>query len=154
MRCVLKYLLLILAFQAIGYEIGQTTQSNMGWYDGLEKSAFTPPDIAFPIVWSTLYVLLAIAARKVFVFWRESKDHGLFLLFCLQMVLNWGWSFVFFGAHEIAYGFYWIVVFDIAMLGFIAAAWRPLHKAALLVAPTFLWGLYAGYLNYAIMVLN
>lgn len=35
-----------------------------GWYAGLAKPFWTPPPFAFPIAWTTLYILMAVA------FWR------------------------------------------------------------------------------------
>lgn len=143
----------IIGYQAIAYGIGLATRANMGWYDTLAKSALTPPDIAFPIVWTVLYVFLALAGYRV---WNKRKEAlSVFISYWVQMALNWGWSFVFFAGHLIFLGFIWIVVFDIAMLSFIVLAWKNDMKVpALLVLPTLLWGSFAGYLNYAIWTLN
>lgn len=152
-----KYILPFLwiaTFQVISGAIGYFTQANMGWYQGLEKSSLTPPDITFPIVWTTLYVLLAIAAWQV---WRDFRRDGMrlaFALFWAQMLMNWAWSFVFFEFHLIAAGFYWICALNITMLIYIAAQWGHNRLAAILVMPTVLWGSFAAYLNYTIMVLN
>ena len=151
-----KYLapaLWIVAFQAIAGVIGYVTRDNMDWYDTLAKSVLTPPDIAFPIVWTILYVLLALAG---WMMWSYRKTHGeAFRLYWMQMLLNWGWSFVFFAAHLVFIGFLWILALNVAMAAFMAVAWRDgLKKPALLVLPTFLWGSFAAYLNYAIWVLN
>ena len=143
----------IIAYQAISYGIGVVTRENMGWYDSLEKSSLNPPDIAFPIVWTILYVLLALAGWKM---WQVRKTAPIaFAAYWVQMLLNWGWSFVFFAAHLVLAGFIWIVIFDLAMLAFIVLAWKAnLKLPALLVLPTLLWGSFAGYLNYSIWVLN
>ena len=131
-----------------------TTQSNMGWYDGLEKSTLTPPDIAFPIVWTSLYVMLAVAAYLV---WKNFKSKGFsaaFILFWAQMLMNWVWSFVFFEFHMVTLAFYWICVLNLLMIGFIIIAWKDNKWASILVIPTVLWGSFAAYLNYSIMILN
>lgn len=155
LRKYIQPALWILAFQVVAAIIGMTTASNMGWYDGLQKSELTPPNIAFPIVWTCLYVMLAIAAYLV---WQNYRAKGLslvFILFWAQMLMNWGWSYVFFEFQMVAAGFYWICALNLLMLGFIIAAWREkLKLAALLVAPTVLWGSFAAFLNYQIMVLN
>ena len=31
------------------------------WYDALAKPAWTPPDWVFPVTWTVLYVMIAIA---------------------------------------------------------------------------------------------
>ena len=90
------------AAQAIGASIAH---SNMDWYATLQKPSFTPPAIAFPIVWTTLYVLMAIAA---WTFWRHAENAGLrrtgVIWFGVQLVLNVAWTFAFFGLHQPGYG--------------------------------------------------
>lgn len=154
MKKYLPPVLWILGFQIISGLIGYTTSNNMGWYEDLNKSAFTPPDIAFPVVWTTLYILLALAAWQVWKGFQERGINKAFVLFWLQMALNWGWSFVFFEFHQVALGFYWICALNIAMLAYVIVQWPSNKLAALLVVPTILWGSFAAYLNYAIMVMN
>lgn len=153
MQKIIQPALWILGYQAIAYGIGMSTRANMGWYDTLEKSTLNPPDIAFPIVWTILYVLLALAGWTI---WQGRKTAPkAFVAYWVQMALNWGWSFVFFVGHLVFIGFVWIVLLDIAMLVFIVMAWKAdMKPAALLVLPTLLWGSFAGYLNYMIWVLN
>lgn len=153
-RKYLQPFLWVFGFQAVSAVIGMSTSNNMVWYDTLEKSSLTPPDIAFPIVWTSLYIMLALAAWQV---WKEFRVRGVnktFILFWFQMLLNWGWSFVFFEFHLIALGFYWICALNIAMIAYIFVQWRTNKKASLLVVPTVLWGSFAAYLNYSIMALN
>ena len=35
------------------------------WYRQLDKPSFTPPDRVFPVVWSTLYALIAYSGWRV-----------------------------------------------------------------------------------------
>ncbi|MDN5569244.1 MAG: tryptophan-rich sensory protein [Paracoccus sp. (in: a-proteobacteria)] len=35
------------------------------WYESLQKPSFTPPKCAFPVAWSTIYLLSTIAAARV-----------------------------------------------------------------------------------------
>ena len=35
------------------------------WYEGLQKPSWTPPRWAFPVVWTTLYLLMSFAAMRV-----------------------------------------------------------------------------------------
>ncbi|NCT40095.1 MAG: tryptophan-rich sensory protein [Alphaproteobacteria bacterium] len=154
MKKFIPPLLWIIGFQAISGLIGFATAANMGWYRTLEKAPLNPPDLAFPIVWTTLYVLLALAGWLV---WTKRNDDGFalaFRLYWVQMLLNWGWSFVFFAAHLVVIGFFWIVALDLAMIAFIIVAWNKSRIAALLVLPTVIWGSFAAYLNVMIWILN
>ena len=154
MKNILSPLLWIVAFQLIGGAIGFYTNSNMEWYDGLEKSALTPPGYVFGIVWPILYVMLALAGWRMWTQCKDPSAYTPFRLFWVQMLLNWGWSFVFFKFHQIELGFAWIIALLIAMLAFVISAWKNFRLAALLVVPTILWGCFASYLNLMIWILN
>lgn len=152
MKKYIAPVLWILAFQVIAGGIGYITSQNMGWYDTLEKSALTPPDIAFPIMWTSLYIMLALAGWMMWQV-RKTADEA-HRIFWMQMFLNWGWSFVFFGFHLVFIAMLWIVVLLVTMLVFVVKVWDQQRIAAYLVIPTILWGCFATYLNYAIWILN
>ena len=66
------------------------------WYHSLNKAAFNPPDWVFAPVWTCLYILMAVAAWRV---WRCIDATGrrlALLLFTLQLSLNLYWSLLFF----------------------------------------------------------
>lgn len=144
----------IIAFQIVGSAIGYFTASNMDWYDTLTKSPLTPPDIAFPIAWTSLYIMLALCGWKVWDGFSLPNGKTVFLLFWAVMPLNWAWSFIFFEFQMIAAGFWWIIAMNISMIAFIAVAWANNRVAALLMVPTLLWCSFAAYLNYSIWILN
>ena len=75
--------------------------STKGWYEELQKPSWNPPAWLFGPVWSTLYLLMAIAAWLV---WREGGWAGqrrALTLFVVQWVLNVLWTPLFFGQHLI-----------------------------------------------------
>ncbi|MEK9968676.1 MAG: TspO/MBR family protein [Ferrovibrio sp.] len=124
------------------------------WYPDLAKPALTPPDIAFPIVWTLLFALMALAAWRV---WRAAGWHqarGALALFGLQLVLNLGWSALFFGLQQPGWALAEIVVLAVAIGACMAAFARHDRIAALLLAPYLLWVGFAAYLNAAIWLLN
>lgn len=151
----LYYILWIAAFLCISYGIGVVTRANMGWYDTLVKSSLTPPDVAFPIVWSCLYILLAICVATLFKDARSTQSYTLPALFSLYMLINWAWSFIFFMGHMVDFGFYWIILSDIVLATFIAMSWAQGKRVyCALTLPTFAWGCFAAYLNGTIVILN
>ncbi|HCK32187.1 MAG: tryptophan-rich sensory protein [Micavibrio sp.] len=137
----------IIAFLGISYFIGQVTQANMAWYADLPKSPLNPPRIAFPIAWTSLYIMLAVAGSLIF----RAKGEGISKhkkLFAVYMLMNWAWSFIFFGAHMVTLGFVWIVLSALVLGVLILCLWRGSKKiAALLCIPTLCWSLFAAYLN-------
>ena len=67
------------------------------WYQSLVRPRWTPPGWVFPVVWTTLYILMAWAAARV----AGLPGAGLALgLWGLQIALNTLWTPVFFGARR------------------------------------------------------
>lgn len=121
------------------------------WYAGLEKPSFNPPNWIFAPVWTTLYVLIAIAGWRI---WIKGRNSAAMWLWWVQLALNFAWSPVFFGAHQIAAALAIILALFAAILLFIANAWRRDRSAALLFAPYALWVGFASILNGALFALN
>lgn len=120
------------------------------WYAGLVKPPFNPPNWLFAPAWTLLYVLIAIAGWRV---WRIGARTA-FTIWIVQMILNFLWTPVFFGAHQMALGLFVILALLVAILAFIAAARRVDRPAALLFAPYALWVAFASLLNASLLYLN
>jgi len=131
-----------------------TTPNIPTWYAGLRKPAGTPPPWVFGPVWTTLYLLMGVAAWLLYEARKQPGGRLAFGLFWVQLVLNGAWSPVFFGLHQPAWGLAIILIMDLAVIAWIAASWRVSKLAALLVMPYLGWILYASYLNYGIWSLN
>lgn len=148
-------LLWILAFEAISFAIGMATQGDVSqWYATLTPPPLTPPNIAFPVMWTILYALIASAG---WVLWTSRHLPGgreRLTLFALYMALNWSWTFIFFTAHLMLTGFLWIVLLDIVAIALIAKSWRDVRPASLLMIPPTLWTCFAAYLNGGYWWLN
>ena len=145
----------VCAFLCISYFIGQTTQAGMPWYDTLIKSPYNPPKIMFPIVWTTLYIMLAMVGCYLWRHKQNSFMKNMFIGFCLYMLVNWAWSYIFFYAHYISTGFYWIILSDLILGFLIFRLFKQGYQfLSLSLLPTFIWGCYAAYLNGYIMILN
>ncbi len=124
------------------------------WYAALEKPPGLPPNWVFPLVWSILYVLMAIAAAWI---WQapDSPDRSIALwLYAAQLLANAIWSWLFFGRHRIG-----LALIDLMILLVLATltTWafkRVEFAAAVLLWPYLLWLLVALYLNSAVLWLN
>ena len=143
-----RLLFLLLLIQGVGYiGGGYMTPDAMAWYHVLDKSFLTPPGWVFGVVWPVLYALMAVAAWLV---WGKVSPRG----FTLQLVANGLWPFVFFCLRTPGAALGVLIV----MLGLLGATMRGFYMqsrtAAGLLAPTFAWGLFALYLNAAIVAMN
>lgn len=131
-----------------------TTPNLASWYAGLEKPWFNPPNIAFPIAWSILFALMAVAAWRVAMLSEGGERTRALGVFALQLALNVGWSFCFFGARSPLLGMIEVVPFFLAILWTIAR-FRPIDGlAAALLWPYAAWVAFAAALNAAILHLN
>ena len=121
------------------------------WYAGLAKPSFNPPGWLFGPVWTVLYVLIAVAGWRV---WQRDRTGWPMKLWWAQLALNFLWTPVFFGAHQIGFALVVILLMFAAILAFLATAWRRDHVAALLFVPYAVWVAFALLLNGSIWMLN
>jgi translocator protein len=135
---------------AIGLGIGSLTAPD-GWYAALAKPSFNPPNWIFPPVWTVLYVLIGAAGWRV---WRLRGGGPLRALWSAQLVLNFAWTPSFFVLHRIGLAFGVIALLLLAILAFVAFAWKRDRVAALLFLPYAAWVAFAAALTAAIWQLN
>lgn len=140
------------AAAAIG---GALTEPNLPWYDTLAKPGFTPPNAAFPVVWTILYAMMAVSAWLVWRVPARESDRKLGLVwFGIQLALNVAWSFAFFWLHSPALGLVVIMLLLAAIVTTIVLFDRSSRAASLLLMPYVLWVSFAAALNFAIWLLN
>lgn len=126
-----------------------------GWYAGLVKPAFNPPNWIFAPVWTTLYILMAWAAWRIVTMPSNSPGRKTALAFFFaQLTMNAVWSWLFFGLHSPIGGLLNIVPQLVLILLTIERFWRLDRVAALFLVPLAGWVGFATVLNYAIWQLN
>lgn len=132
-----------------------TFQAIPTWYAGLERTSLTPPNWVFGPVWTTLYILMAIAA---FLVWREEakkeKVKEALQLFGLQLVLNILWSILFFGSHLILSAYVEILFLLASVILTTIWFYRVNKTAAYLLIPYILWVSFASILNLLTYLAN
>ncbi len=103
MKKIVKFVLPILICLAVGYASGEVTKESIAtWYVHLNKPFFNPPNWVFAPVWTLLYVLMGVAAGKIWNTEGVSKEiiKKALLFFSVQLALNALWSYLFFGLHN------------------------------------------------------
>lgn len=151
---LLKLFFWIVLFESIGFLLGLLTQANLyPWYAHLNKSVLTPPGYVFSIVWSLLYLLLAVVGWLLFNRLQPSIKK-IKLLFSLQMLMNWLWTPLFFGLHLLTVSMVWLVFLTFLNMLLIIKACKEHKIIAWLLTPYALWLMYASYLNGVIALTN
>ena len=150
---VWKFVVGILGCEAVGFLGSWFTFAEIPtWYASLNRPWFQPPNWLFGPVWTLLYALMGIAAARL---WSVKRaDDGLKRLFLGQLFLNFLWTPVFFGAHNLLGGLLIILAMDVCVAALIRRLWRADRTSAILLFPYLAWILFATLLNTAILHLN
>ena len=123
------------------------TPDRMAWYHSLNQSSLTPPDYYFGIVWTILYLFMAISA---FLVWNKASPR----YFVLQLITNGLWPFLFFHLHHPTAAFIDILFMIVFVFLTIKIFYKVSKTAGILLLPLFGWILFACYLNAYIVFYN
>jgi benzodiazapine receptor len=141
-----------------GGAVGLATSGDIrGWYRSLRKPAWNPPDGMFGPVWTTLYLLMGVAAALVAREGRRATSEpgstadrrvpvGLGA-FAVQLVLNLAWSLVFFRARRVRLAFAELCALWVGIAVTSVAFARVRLLAGVLLLPYLAWTTFAGLLN-------
>lgn len=135
---------------------GQITQNSVGtWYLTIRKPWFNPPTWVFPVAWTALFALMAAGFWRVLRFpdGHPGRREAI-VAFLVQLTLNVGWSFAFFGARSPLAGLVVVIAMFVAILWTIAAFRRVDALAARLLWPYLAWVGFAAALNATIVWMN
>jgi tryptophan-rich sensory protein len=153
---VIKLVICVAACLSAGF-IGSlfTTPAIPTWYAGLIKPPFSPPNWVFAPVWTTLYILMGVAAYLV---WMkgigEKRVLNALILYVVQLVLNASWSLFFFGLKSPLSGMIIILFLWAFILLTIIRFYYVSRLASYLMIPYLLWVSFASALNLSIWMLN
>lgn len=131
-----------------------TTPKLAGWYAQLNKPSFAPPNFVFPIVWPTLYAMMAIALWRLIEAPASRGRTRAISLFLGQLALNAAWTWVFFHFEMIRGGLIVIIALAVLIAATMAASWRVSRLAAWLLAPYLLWISFATLVSAEFARLN
>ena len=124
------------------------------WYPTLIKPAWTPSGATIGLIWTILYGLMAIAAWVVWLDGGAKGQRHPLRLYSLQLLLNLGWTFVFFGLRSPGIALVEIGVLWMAILVTSVSFWRTSRLAGALMVPYLIWVSFAAALNAKIWRLN
>lgn len=143
------------SFLAAGLGSAATTQAITTWYPTIAKPSWNPPNAVFAPVWTTLFLLMSIAAWRA---WRAAPTPAAagqtLALYGAQLVLNVLWSVLFFTLHRPGLALIEIVLFLALLVTLQVRFARTDRLAGLLWSPYVVWVGFATVLNGTIWWLN
>lgn len=125
------------------------------WYRGLAFPPWKPPDYAFPLMWTTIFTLAAVAGV---LGWRAMPERRarawLVGLFGLNAALNIAWSWLFFTLKRPDWALLEVGPLWLSILALVVVLWPRARLAALCLVPYLGWVAVAAALNLSIVQLN
>lgn len=131
------------------------TRDAMIQYGTFNKPPFFPPGWLFPVVWTILYLVMGFASWLVI---REKAEHpktrNALAIYIVQLVVNFFWSLIFFGAQSYLFAFIWLMCLWGLVILCGLMFFRIKKAAGILMLPYVLWVTFAAVLNFSVYVLS
>ena len=122
------------------------------WYSLINKPSFSPPDLIFAPVWSTLYLMMTIS---IWIFWHsKNKDINTIYIYFIHLVFNTTWSVVFFVFHNMLLALVVLIILIILIFTLIIRFRRVNLLSSYLMIPYLLWCSFALILNSSLILIN
>lgn len=139
----------------VGFLSSIFTGRAMDQYKSLAQPPFAPPSWLFAPVWTILYILMALAAYRVWMYGlKKRKVKTALILYAVQLVFNFLWSILFFTLKLRGPAFLEILVLLLLIVLTTVKFFKIDKKAAYLMIPYILWVSFAAVLNYSVWQLN
>lgn len=135
--------------------VGKLISSSAKMYENLNRPWFSPPSWVFSVVWTVLYILMGVAAYRIYLRYKGGdKAKGALLLYGLQLILNFAWSIIFFVFKLYGLAFIELIILLILIIITTIKFLNFDKIAGWLMVPYIVWVSFAGVLNLFIWMLN
>jgi tryptophan-rich sensory protein len=125
------------------------------WYHHLAKPAWTPPDVAFGVIWTAIF---AFAATSGSLAWLKAKTaptrETIIGLFAANGFFNVFWSLLFFTLHRPDWALWESLALWLSVAALVVFLMRVSRTASLLTVPYLVWVSIAVLLNADVVRLN
>lgn len=150
MKKILKFILILIPW-FIG---GLLFKSDTVFYKSLNKPVFAPPSILFPIVWTILYILIAISIYLILKDNKLKDNPNYTKTLLINYVSNQIFSFLFFTLKSPFLALIDTFIVLISSL-FLYYESKELNKiSAKLLIPYIIWNIFATILIIFIFFMN
>ncbi len=150
------YVYSIIVTLAVGGLSAFFTSGNRDVYESTATPPLSPPSWVFPVVWTILYVLMAISFARVFVKRKHEPRmrRNAVNIYALNLFFNFFWSIIFFDFNAYLLAFIWLLLLWLIIFVMLLNFYRTDKISGLLLVPYLVWVTFAGYLNLGVFVLN
>ena len=133
---------------------GAATDVDSAWYRRLRKPPFQPPGPLFGLAWTVLYALIAVSAGRALHRLPKGRRRPYATALGVNLVLNVGWSWIFFRGHSPAAATVEILALQASNIDLARRTTRIDRTAGLLLAPYLAWVGFASVLTGDILRRN
>ena len=127
------------------------TRPDTAWYRALDKPPWQPPPVAFPLVWTPLYVSIAWATGRAVTATPPGPERRRMLAVTgVDLVANAGWNWAFFAARSPVAGLGVLAGLNAANAVLVREVARRDPVAGAALSPYAAWCGFATALNLAI----
>ena len=140
---------------AVGGLSALLSGGGMQTFAQMNKPPLSPPGWLFPVAWTVLYLLMGFASWLVLTSDQPKPQiKSALQVYGLQLAVNFFWSIIFFSQQRYLFAFFWLLLLWVLIIVTMMRFYRIRELAGELLLPYFLWVTFAGYLNFAIYLLN
>lgn len=152
---LVKLTISILLCLGVGALSSALSMGTMGAYSELKQPAFAPPSWIFGPVWTILYIMMGIAAYRIWMLGLENDQvRDALFFFGAQLVFNFMWTILFFRFELRGLAFLEIIILLVLIIITTVKFYKLDQTAGYLMIPYILWVSFASVLNYSIWELN
>lgn len=144
MKKILTYILILLPWflsSLVGFN---------NFFNTINTPVFTPPKIFFPIIWTILYVLIAIS---IFII-KDNLDKKYIIILIINYIFNQLYNPIFFKLNNLFLSFIDCVFVMITSFLLYKETKRINKVASYFLIPYFLFSIYALVLSFTIFIMN
>ncbi len=140
---------------SIGFLASKLAPQSPALYASFALPPLSPPAALFGPIWMGLYTLMGLASYIIYHNRHASKTrHTALTLYLIQLIFNFGWTYFFFTLGWQLTAFFWLLILISLLILCFHYFYQISRIAALLIAPTLFWCIFAAYLNMGIYILN
>ncbi len=149
----ISYAAISLALLVVGGVGGKATDIGP-WYRNLSKPSWNPPDWAFPVVWTTIYLFIIASVGGVWNAAETGDKSFIVWLVAINLVLNLLWSVIFFTMRKPLWALIEVFLLWLSIIAMMIGFATVGALYAWLLVPYLAWVSVAMLLNLSIVRLN